>query len=276
MVTAPPRGEYSTKIGQRLMKVWNQLKQGGLKSRRALGLVAAAGLTGLGAYAVAAQVGGQVDQPPPGISQGVQADLNMTKPTHDGPTPWGNFLIVPVTAPSDAQDNELSPAPVFGESAVKTGELSGPDAPVRAVALVRRFVDLGEEGRSFAASIGLTAVGAEAAMNPDGAFSSGVLYARSQPGNAMIQLSALTPVRPIRITEFPDTAIYDFRTSTAVSDSPTITKFPDKGTSDPNGDREIRWSQNGVAYLLKSYGPISDDQLLAIAVEISNNQENQP
>lgn len=48
-----------------------------------------------------------------------------------------------------------------------------------------------------------------------------------------------------------------------------ITKFPAKGTSDPNGDREINWSQDGVAYFLKSFDPISDDELLGIANEIS-------
>jgi hypothetical protein len=198
-----------------------------------------------------------------------------TEPSPEGPTPWGEFLIVPVNV-SSGDDGALSPGPVFGDSAVKTGDLGGPDAPAKAAALVPRFVDLGPQGLALVASIGLTAVGAEASQNPDGTFVSGVFYGRIEPRPAMVQLTALTPIHPIRITRFPDTPIYDFVTSMAVNGNPTITKFPDKGTSDPNGAREIRWSQEGVAYTLQSGGPISDDQLLAAAVEISVAESKRP
>jgi hypothetical protein len=178
--------------------------------------------------------------------------------------PLGLFVIVAPNAP-----NPPSWVPVRADTAIATGQLAGPAAPARAAAIVPRFVDVGAAGRALIDALGLVSDGAEAWQNPDGMFVSGVFYGRIEPRPAMLQLSALTPTGPVPITRFPDTPIYDFRTSTAVNGNPTITKFPDKGTSDPNGDREIRWSQGGVAYALHSFGPITDEQLLAVAIEIS-------
>jgi hypothetical protein len=48
--------------------------------------------------------------------------------------------------------------------------------------------------------------------------------------------------------------------------------LPSAGTSDPNGDREVRWSQDGKAFLLKTFGPFSDDEVLTIATQISRSE----
>lgn len=237
------------------------------RSRMAM-LAAGAAASGLAAYAVAAALTSNAPTPP-GITPEVQADLQMTKPTHDQPTMWGEFLIVPLFEPSDATVTSPSPAPDFGDDALRTGSVAGVGADREVAAIVPRFVDLPPSAKKFMDSKGLVLVGAEASMNPDGGFLSGLLYGRTEPTDAMLQLTAFTVMNPVQITEFPRTAVYDFTTSTAVAGHPTITKFPAKGTSDPNGDREIKWSQDGVAYFLKSFGPISDDELLGIANEIS-------
>ena len=193
----------------------------------------------------------------------------MTKPTHDQPTLWGEFLIVPLFGPSDAKESVPSPAPDFGDDAVRSGSIGGPEADREVASVVPRFVGLPPAAKKLLDSRGLALVGAEASMNPDGSFLSGLLYGRTEPTNAMLQLTAFTVMNPVHVTEFPRTAVYDFTASTAVAGHPTITKFPAKVTSDPNGDREIKWSQGGVAYFLKSFGPISDDELLGIANQIS-------
>ncbi len=235
---------------------------------RVVAIMAATAVGGLGAYVVAAQVTGP-GASPPGITPEVQANLHMTKPTHDQPTVWGEFLIVPVFAPSEAEETTVNPAPHFGTDSVKTGPIAGPAAPAQAASLVPRFVAVPPTTQRILESKGLTVVGAEASANPDGSFMSNVLYGRTEPSNAMLQLTAFTAVNRVRVTEFPDTAIYDFVASNAIAGNPTITKFPDKGTSDPSGDREVKWSQGGAAYFLKSFGPFTDDELISIATEIS-------
>jgi hypothetical protein len=198
----------------------------------------------------------------------------MTRPSHDEPTRWGEFLIVPLFEPSDSVDSSPPPAPEFGDGSIQTGVVGGPDAIEIAASAVPRFVDLPVEAKALLESRGLSLVGAEAAINPDGSFLSGLLYGRTEPSNAMLQFAAFTVVNPVHVTEFPRTAIYDFAVSTAVAGHPTITKFPAAGTSDPNGDREVMWSQGGVAYFLKSFGPITDDELLSIANEISLTEQS--
>lgn len=237
------------------------------RSRMAM-LAAAAGASGLAAYAVAAALTSNVPSPP-GITPEVQQDLQMTKPTHNQPTMWGEFLIVPLFEPSNATESLPPPAPDFGDDAVTTGSVAGVGADREVAAVVPRFVDLSPSAKKLMDSKGLALAGAEASMSPDGSFLSGLLYGRTEPTNAMLQLTAFTVMNPVQVTEFPRTAVYDFTASTAVAGHPTITKFPAKGTSDPNGDREIKWSQNRVAYFLKSFGPISDEELLGIANGIS-------
>lgn len=234
-------------------------------------VAAVATLGALAAYLVV--VHGNAPTVPPGISPEVQASLHMTEPTHTSPTPWGEFLIVPVAAPSTERGDEPSPVPEFGAAALVSGELAGTDAPDRASAMVPRFVGLSVEGKKIVAGKGLVAVGAQAKANVNGSFLSAALYGKEPPNPGMLQITAYTPTIPVRVTEFPDTAIYDFRASTLVNGNPTITKFPDKGTSDPNGDREIKWSQRGVVYFLKSFGPFTDEDLLTIAVGISVQEE---
>ena len=241
------------------------------KSFRFSVVLTAVAASALGAYFVAAQV---ASPPPPGITAEVQAELHMTKPTHDTPTGWGEFLIVPQAAPTEQRADVPSVRPEFGPAANRVG-FAGPNAPAQVASQVASFVDLPPEFHSLAQSKGMSIAEASAEEEASGSFRSSILYLRTNP-SAMLNLSAYTPTGPVQITEFPDTAIYDFRTSISVNGKPTITKFPDKGTSDPNGDREVMWSQNGAVYFLKTFGPFSDDDVLRLASQVSISQEAKP
>lgn len=87
-------------------------------------LAASAAACGFAAYAVAAALTSSAPSPP-GITPEVQTALQMTKPTHNQPTAWGEFHIVPLFEPSDAEETLPSPAPSFGHDAITTGSLAG-------------------------------------------------------------------------------------------------------------------------------------------------------
>ncbi len=230
----------------------------------------------MGAYVVSAALSGpesrQVAE-----SQGAQPNFQVAPPTHDRPTQWGEFLIVPIFAPASPGPSETfpQPAPTFGPDAKRSGLVGGADADAKVESQVPEFVGLPDAAKQIVAARGLALVSAEASANADGSFVSGLLYGRTEPSNAMLQLSVITVVNPLRITEFPHTPIYDFVASYAVAGNPTITKFPSAGTSDASGDREVRWSQDGKAFLLKTFGPFSDDEVLEIANEVSQAEGDQ-
>ena len=173
------------------------------------------------------------------------------------------------TLPSGTGVDTTSSLPNFSSDAIDTGMVTGPDSPTRAAAIAPRFIDAPDEALGKLTSEGFEAAGASAQQDTSGTFASYVLYGRTTPSPAMFQVRAYTPTSPVAITRFPDNPVYDFRTSTAVRGHPTITKFPKPVTSDPNGQREVFWSQGGAVYFLTVTGPFTDDEVLGYASTIS-------
>ena len=78
---------------------------------------------------------------------------------------------------------------------------------------------------------------------------------------------------PVPVEEFPDNAVRDFRKWDGVRGNPTITVFPDPGTSDPRNDRMVAWSQSGAVYFVRTTGRYLDEDILALARYISETEE---
>ena len=201
----------------------------------------------------------------------VQDILHVTRPTHDSPTPWGHFLIDPVINGKGSQNPQSSVVPLFGTADVRTGDLAGAGSADSAAAKVSRFVAVPEKFQH-----GMPLLGASADQNASGGFRSAVYYGDGDGTAAArsLKLTAYTPTAPVVIPEFPDTAITDFRATHEVAGNPTITIFPDKGTSDPSGPRQLMWSQSSAVYFIRTTGPFTDDELLLMANDVARSEAN--
>ncbi len=208
---------------------------------------------------------------PAAIPRSVQDILRVTKPAHNVPTPWGHFLIDPIINGHGSQNPQTSPVPPFVASDMRTGDLSGPTSAGAAAARVNRFVAVPPQFQH-----GMPLLGASADQNANGQFRSAVYYGDGD-GTASarsLKLTAYTPTAPVVIPEFPDTAITDFRATRDVAGNPTITIFPDKGTSDPSGPRQLMWSQGSAVYFIQTTGPFTDDELLLMANDVARTEAN--
>lgn len=206
---------------------------------------------------------------PAAIPRSVQDILRVTKPAHNVPTPWGHFLIDPIINGHGSQNPQTSPVPLFAASDARTGDLSGPTSAAAAAARVNRFVAVPPQFQH-----GMPLLGASAEASADGRFRSAVYYGDGDGSSSArsLKVTAYTPVGPVVIPEFPDTAISDFRTTHDVAGNPTITIFPDKGTSDPAGPREVMWSQGAAVYFIRTTGAFADDELLNMANQIAASE----
>lgn len=213
--------------------------------------------------------GGTIHKPS-GIPPEVQAVLKQAPaPTHDKPTPWGLFVINPVINGEALLNPQDSPAP----------DMSGPNA--------RAFEGAGEMAVSEAAAKGVPSVevpvefrrgmpliGMHSAI--DGSKWIKYLYFGSGDGTEdyqSLEVQAITPTHLVPFTEFPDNAIRDFSANYSVRGNPTLTQFPDKGTADPRSERIVAWSQAGGAYVVRTTGRYTDDEVLELARRISLNEE---
>ena len=235
------------------------------------GLLLGTAVAAVGGYLAAAQV--SPDRP--GVTADVQSVLRQGATRHTEPTVWGEFLIVPRMEPSDEVQPYESPRPLFGPDATVAGPFAGPLASEEAEAVVPAFVGVPSSFDESARARGFEIAEASAERDSAGNFRSSLLYLKRDGRPGMILISGYTPTRLVEVTEFPDTAIYEFRATNDVNGHPTITRLPDRLTSDPNGDREVMWSQGGKVYFIKVLGEFSDEEVLSLAASISSSEGGQ-
>lgn len=186
-------------------------------------------------------------------------------PTHTEPTPWGLFVINPVIDGHGILNPQEPPIPVFGSNVERT-ESSG-DGAIEEL-LARGFVvpDIpaaASEGLELAAAV---------------AFREGELYstwlffgADADTSNSRsLIVHTYTPTQPVVFDEFPDNAIRDFRANTVVNGQPTLSVFPDQGTSDPRGERIVAWSREGAVFQITTTGLFGDGDVVDLARHIDN------
>lgn len=200
----------------------------------------------------------------------VQAVLQQAPaPAHDAPTEWGLLLINPVIEGEALINVEELPLPSLRGLDAADGKAEGESAfdqlaeqglhVIRIPELHRkgmevRFVRSITQGRRFYTYAYLeSGVGTEDYLS--------------------LEVEAYTPTAPVPVEEFPDNAIRDFRKWDGVRGHPTITVFPDPGTSDPRNERLVAWSQDGAVYFLRTTGRYLDEDLLALARYISEAEE---
>lgn len=235
----------------------------------------AAAVVGVSAYMLLRPVGAQTDGSGPirgtdDIPPEVQAVLRQADaPTHNTPTEWGLLLINPVINGEAIINVQEFPVPPFIGPEVVFDEANGEEASERLAGQGLRVIDVPEPYRK-----GMS-VGAVRAITDRDQFYT-IAYFESGAGTEnylSLEVEAYTPTAPVPVEEFPDNAIRDFRKSNAVRGNPTITVFPDTGTSSPMNERLVAWSQDGAVYFLRTTGFYPDEDLLAAAAHISETEE---
>lgn len=238
----------------------------------ALGMLAAgAGWAWWGYNEIAAQgpPGGPI-RDSADIPAAVQAVLRQAPaPTHDKPTPWGLFVINPVVKGSAVINSQTSPAPEMSGPNARHFEGTGEDAIGRAQSENLPTIDVPAEYRK-----GMPLLGLRSAV--DGPNWIIYLYFGSGDGTEdykSLEIQAITPRQPVPFEEFPDNAIRDFSANHDVLGNPTLTQFPDTGTADARSERVVAWSQGRGAYVIRTTGLYTDDEVLALARSISVSEE---
>jgi hypothetical protein len=207
------------------------------------------------------------------IDPELQKVLKMAAaPTHDQPTPWGNFVINPVINGAGILNPQHSAIPLLNGPAAKTVEIAGPQAPTLVGASIRRFIDVPPTFQKGMPALG--AVGSEEGER----FWTRVDYG-SGDGTSNYQsvsVEAFTPTEPVVFDEFPDNAIRHFAASLVVRGNPTLTVLPDKITADPRMERVVAWSQGSAVYFVRTTGLFTDDEVLELAQQVAAGAEAKP
>ncbi len=191
-------------------------------------------------------------------------------PTHDQPTEWGLLLINPVVGGEAVINVQELPLPRLNGPDVRRGEAEGESALETLAAQGLPLIDVPEAYRK-----GME-VGLVASISDGERFWTVANFfgAVGTPDVISLQVEAYTPTGPVPFEEFPDNAIRDFAKSNAVRGHPTITVFPDQGTSNPRNERIVAWSQGGRVYFLRTTGLYLDAEILALANHISQAEES--
>ncbi|MCA9831514.1 MAG: hypothetical protein R3B97_08530 [Dehalococcoidia bacterium] len=189
-------------------------------------------------------------------------------PSHAEPTPWGLFIINPVIDGKSVLNPQGMPYPPLDSEGAHRFEAAGDDALRRAREAGMPVIEIPRRYRE-----GMTLSGVQAGS--DGAhFVIELGYHAGDLARPVktLRLTAFTPTTPVTFEEFPDNAIWDFAASHAVNGHPTLTVFPDLGTADQGDERIVAWSQGDAVFYIRTVGVFENDELLALAREISASE----
>lgn len=196
---------------------------------------------------------------PPEIQEVLQ---QADAPTHTEPTPWGLYVINPVINGEGVLNPQVSPWPDLAGNLVT---FEGNDALVM---LEREGLPVVLVSEAHLGSMNVTAA-MSGQHGENWSFRAYYSTPEGSQGYRSLEVDAFTPKEAMVFDEFPGNAIRDFRKSFEVGGYPTLIVVPDEDTASPLGERVVAWSQDGVAYQLRTTGLFTGDEVINLAREIS-------